>query len=222
MPVPSWQDLVTLTSTANGLQAESLESRLMTVLAMLAAGQAPDGTAVTIGAGGATWGPANQGLITWAYDPATNLVAGSALIAGSMVLIQMVIPATTTVHNIIMTVMTAGAGLTAGQCFACLYQNNTLLGATADQSAVWTSAGTTTMALTSPVTVTAGTVYAGAWFNGTTSPLFARGSASSADNIGLPSTNPRFAAGPVGLTTTAPATLPTLSPAAAAVWAALS
>jgi hypothetical protein len=51
MPVPAYQDLITLTSTANGLIAESMEERILSVLAMLASGTAPDGTALTLVAG---------------------------------------------------------------------------------------------------------------------------------------------------------------------------
>lgn len=44
MATPTYQQLITLTSSQNGLQAESMEERILTVLAMLATGTNPDGT----------------------------------------------------------------------------------------------------------------------------------------------------------------------------------
>ena len=48
MPGPAYKDLITLTSSANGLVAESMEERILSCLAMLASGSGPDGTVVTI------------------------------------------------------------------------------------------------------------------------------------------------------------------------------
>jgi hypothetical protein len=45
MPVPTYSSLITLSSRDNGLIPESIEERILTILAMLASGQAPDGTA---------------------------------------------------------------------------------------------------------------------------------------------------------------------------------
>jgi hypothetical protein len=45
MPTPTYSQLITLSSRDNGLIPESIEERILTILAMLASGQAPDGTA---------------------------------------------------------------------------------------------------------------------------------------------------------------------------------
>jgi hypothetical protein len=52
MPVPAYQDLITPSSTANGLIAESLQERIVSLMAMLAGGTAPDGTPIPLGGGG--------------------------------------------------------------------------------------------------------------------------------------------------------------------------
>lgn len=46
MPTPTYTQLVTLTNRENGLLPESIEERILTILAMLASGASPDGTAV--------------------------------------------------------------------------------------------------------------------------------------------------------------------------------
>lgn len=46
MGLPAYIDLITLSSTNGGLVSESLQERLLTVLAMLASGTGPDGTAL--------------------------------------------------------------------------------------------------------------------------------------------------------------------------------
>lgn len=46
MPVPAFKDLVTPTSINGGLMAESKQERILSLLAMLASGTAPDGTAL--------------------------------------------------------------------------------------------------------------------------------------------------------------------------------
>jgi hypothetical protein len=57
MPTPTYSQLITLSSTANGLISESIEERILTIMAMLASGQNPDGTATPAVAGGTTWPP---------------------------------------------------------------------------------------------------------------------------------------------------------------------
>ena len=47
MPTPTYSQLITLSSTANGLISESIEERILTIMAMLASGQNPDGTATS-------------------------------------------------------------------------------------------------------------------------------------------------------------------------------
>src|SRR5215469_7085901 len=49
MPAPTWSQLTTLSSNANGLIPESMEERILSVMAILASGKAPDGTVVSVG-----------------------------------------------------------------------------------------------------------------------------------------------------------------------------
>lgn len=51
MATPQFSDLVTPSSSANGLIPESKNERILTLLAMMASGQNPDGTANTAGGG---------------------------------------------------------------------------------------------------------------------------------------------------------------------------
>ena len=44
MPVPTYAQLTTLSQGTSGLIPESIEERILTILAMLASGQSPDGT----------------------------------------------------------------------------------------------------------------------------------------------------------------------------------
>ena len=44
MPLPQYQDLITLSSTGGGLQPESMDERMLSCLAMIASGTGPDGT----------------------------------------------------------------------------------------------------------------------------------------------------------------------------------
>jgi len=50
MPVPTYNQLITLSQGGPGYAAESVQERILTILAMLASGTAPDGT--TLGGGG--------------------------------------------------------------------------------------------------------------------------------------------------------------------------
>jgi hypothetical protein len=48
MPVPPLQDLITPTSTTNNLRAQSVNERLLLILAMRATSTAPDGTTLPV------------------------------------------------------------------------------------------------------------------------------------------------------------------------------
>jgi hypothetical protein len=80
------------------------------------------------------------------------------------------------ITNILAGIQTAGGTLTAGQCFAGLYDNTgAKLGGTTDQSASWVSTGVKTMAISGgPVTTSAPFVYVVLLANGTTPPAWAR------------------------------------------------
>ena len=168
-----------------------------------------------IGSGTSTsmglWTPSKSGLISWTFDPAPSAGSSSTATAGVLQVVSLDIPAPTTITNIVMYVVTAGATLTANQCYAVLYDSSgNKLSQTADQSSNWNSTGTKTMALADAQSVQAGTVKVGFYSNGTTQPSFARALNSTATalvNIGLSTPNFRFATANTGLTTTPPSTI---------------
>lgn len=168
------------------------------------------------------FGPGDHGLLAWSYDP-SFLTAGSALTSGTLYLTKMRVPTAVTVTNIVTSVATAGTGLTTGQCFAALYDaNRNLLGVTADQSTAFASIGLKTMALTTPVSVTAGYCYAAFWAVGTTPPQISRMSGGLAVlAAGLTTSSYRYGSSTTGLTTTAPATAAVMT-LSSAWWAAIS
>ena len=147
------------------------------VLTSAGSGALPTWTSPSAGTS-SNWTAADQGLIAWNYDGPASAEGSSAPLAtgGVMYVMAVKVPAAT-ITNILLAVVTNGATLTSGQCFAALYQGGTLLGQTSDQSSNWET-GTTriaTMAISGgAVTVTAGIVYVAAWFNGTTGPAFFR------------------------------------------------
>lgn len=136
----------------------------------------------------ALFGPDDHNLITWTMDPALTQ-AGTILTSGVLYLARMKLPEASTVTNIIASVTTGGASLTASQNFAALYTSTgTRIAITADQSASWTGSGAKTMALAGgPYTLSAGTYYGALLANGTTPPTFLRahGVSTSTLNIGL-------------------------------------
>lgn len=169
--------------------------------------------------------PSDHGYLTWTYDP--SLAAAATIVGngGTLYVVKLKLAAAATVSNIVMEVSTAGATLTSGQNFAALYSSaKALLSATATQHTAWASTGLKTMALTTPQTVSAGTVYACFWCVGSTLPTFTRATALNAvqPNAGLSAADSRWSTADSGLTTTAPATIGSQSAASAAYWVALS
>lgn len=173
---------------------------------------------------GPEWEASDHGLITWAFDPSTAQQTSTPLAtAGLLYVVKLHVPAAQPVTNIVASVLTAGVGLTAGQCFATLYQFGAKLGITADQAAAWASTGNKTMPIAGgPVNVAAGDVYVTFHFNGTTGPAFSRGAGIAFVNIGLNTTVARYGTADTTITTTPPATLGTVSSLSIAYWAALS
>lgn len=166
------------------------------------------------------WMPTDQGLISWAFDPAA-IQSSQLTTAGTVFVVGLKVPATT-ITNVILLVATAGSGLTAGQCFAGLYQGGTLLAATADQATNWASVGAKTMALTSPQAVTAGTVYVAYFSTGTTQPALFRGASTVGSTVGMSAGAGRYGTADTGRTTSLPATLGAISNSSATVWAGVS
>jgi hypothetical protein len=129
------------------------------------------------------------------------------------------------VTNIVTYLSSAGNTLTAGQCFAALWRVDTgaLLGQTADQAAAWATNGVKTAAIAGgPVAAPASDLIVGYWFNGTTGPAVFRTNGVAMINLGLAAAASRFGSADTGRTTTAPATLGTISALNVAYWAALS
>jgi hypothetical protein len=166
------------------------------------------------------------GFAAWAYDPApagTNTV----FTGGVIQLVRVPIRASRSITNIILSVGTAGATLTAGSCWAGLYDSSgNRLGQTADQATAWTTTGTKTMAITGgPLTLAEGMYWIAFVATGTTIPamLRASGVGGASINVGLSAANTRF-----GTFGTAQTTLPaTITPGSIgqsnnAYWAALS
>lgn len=173
--------------------------------------------------------PKDHGLIAWSapldYARDTSLLSVEAGAGNLRLSMVRRVPAAT-VTNLHVAVVTAGATLTSGQCFAALYSRaGALLGVTATQHTAWQSTGIKTMALTAPVAVPAGDYYVGLWYNGTTAPALARsglGAVSGQATFGQVSGNFTAANADSGLTTTAPATLGTQSASLLHWWVALS
>jgi hypothetical protein len=171
------------------------------------------------------WQPADQNLLAWNFDYG-NVSGNTQLTAGNLYLMGIKIPSATTITNVVLWVAGAGSSLTSGQCFAGLYQNGTLIGSTADQSTAWQTAGIYQMPLVGgPYSVSAGTVYVGFYYRGSTSPGFVRsgtGFTAGALNVNLSSNNYRSATANTGLTTALPSTLGTQSTYFVNHWAAVS
>lgn len=121
------------------------------------------------------------GYLGWTFDPAA--VNGSAALstAGTITLCKIPWPVTRTVTNIVV-VVGAGGTLTTGNYAGIYNSSGTLLGATADQTSVWNSAGTApkTMAISGgaisvPGGGETGFIYVALLWNGSVSPQFYKG-----------------------------------------------
>jgi hypothetical protein len=174
--------------------------------------------------------PADQNLVSWAYDPAviTNTASPAT---GTVQLIRVILRSAQTVTNVLAHIGAGGTGLVSAKNYGGLYSAaGTLLSATADQTTAWASTGLQTMALaTQQVNLAAGIYYAALLANETagTTPAFARNNgitaASGLINAGLAVATARFATGPAGQNTLpGTITMSGLTFATVAYWAALS
>ncbi|HEY8999167.1 MAG TPA: glycosyl hydrolase family 28-related protein [Candidatus Saccharimonadales bacterium] len=169
------------------------------------------------------WTTADYGLLSQNMDIA--MLSGNSVVptAGTIFLAKMNIPVAITATNVLLWVAVAGSGLTSGQNFAALYSGSgTLLAKTSDQSANWQNTGLQTMPLTAAQALNPGSYYVAFWVNGTTLPAFRAGIGSASVNAGLTGNAARFASANTGVTTTAPATLGTVSADGHSWWAAFS
>jgi hypothetical protein len=186
------------------------------------------GTWTSPAAPGNTWAPTDHGLTAWSFDPASCTGSGTALSAGFIYLIELVLRQPATLTKVHAVLGSAGSALTAGQCLAGLYDTaGNRVAVTADMSTTWNTAGNKVMTLTAAYAAAAGRYYVAFLFNGTTSPSFACGSTHGATftpgNANLAAGSYRFcrsAAGQTSLPTTI--TLSGYTPDANNVWAAAS
>lgn len=170
------------------------------------------------------WLPRDHGLIAWTYDP--QIIMGSTVlaVAGRLYLQRIHVWRSALVRNLVVYV-TAGSGLTSGQCGAALFDAATgaLLGRTGDQASSWGTTGVKEMPLSAPVQLSAGDVYTGLWFNGKTGPNIPRVQSTTAlMNLGRASADARWGYVATGLTTDPPDVLGTIVANSPSYWSALS
>lgn len=147
--------------------------------------------------------PTDVGFANWAYDPIA--ATGSTIFtAGRVYLISLYIRRAVTITKIGFGLNTAGASLTAGQCWAGLYNSaGTKVVDAAAETAM--AAGTSyTQVTVASTALSAGRYLVALLANGTVPPTVLRGSSnagSDTGNLGLAAANMRFALGPTGQTT---------------------
>ena len=171
------------------------------------------------------WAPDQLAYVAMAYDPLLCTTQTALGANGTVYVTKLWVPVGT-ITNIVCVVGTAGATLTANQCYAALYNDSkAFVDKTANQATAWTSTGLKTMALGGGAysNTTARYMYVVFWANGTTRPAFIRApGGNAAINGALSAANARWASANTGITTTEPATLGTFTATAVPYWAALS
>ena len=133
--------------------------------------------------------PSSHGFLAWSTPP-DGLSSQGVLGTGRITWARVKLVAAATVSTLWTYVGTLGSGLTAGQNFIGLYNSaGNLLASSADQSAVWTTTGLKSAAIT-PQSVAAGDYLIAIVAVGTTPPAIARPNASAAAmcNANLPTT----------------------------------
>lgn len=186
----------------------------------------PPSSAGTINMGTlGVWTPGDHGRLAWTCDPAL-VVSSNTTSAGQLVFARVHLGQAAPVTNVDLYASTPGSTLTAGQCFAALYDSaGALIGVTADQAASWVTGGLKSMALVGgPFVRQPGDYYIAWWHVGTTGPAWARvaNQATGLANLGLSAPNNRFGTANTGLTTTAPPTMGAQTAGQITWWAALS
>ncbi len=173
------------------------------------------------------WTQLDYGALAWTDDPTTlNGQTLTSPVAGTVYMVKLMVPVACTVTSIWLHVVTAGVGLTSGQCFAALYSGaGALLQTSVDQATAWGTTGTKQMTISSQP-LTAGTCYVAQFQNFATSGarFHAGSNGIAAINFNLSAPNSRFATDSTntGRTTSMPATLGTLAASSNALWTALS
>lgn len=174
------------------------------------------------------WTTADRGFLAESYPASISGGSTTMTTAGRIEFTKIKLPVAATVTNITMWLVTDGATLTSGQCFVALYTEARALvsqGA-ASQHTAWSTgaAKVVTMALATPTLCAAGNYYVAFWFNGTTGPTWARGTAVNAGltNMGTSGNTLMVGNADTSITTTAPATMGSQTAATNPWWAALS
>ena len=147
--------------------------------------------------------PSRHGYVEWNYPPdLAGTAAGVAMVAGTVYGMRVDVQAGQIISNIVVSIGTAGSGLTAGQCIASVIDGTTgtELARTGDLSTLLTGTGPTPLPLTASFTPTAAQKIAVMLLaNGSGMPLLVRSSSTgvSTPNGGLNATSPRryFTAG---------------------------
>jgi len=169
--------------------------------------------------------PADRGYLAETMPGFAIGSSSTPSVAGRIEFARLKIPMGVPVTSIVMHVVTGGSSLTSGQCFAVLFDAaGNKLGVTADQSTAWASSGTKTMALASgPFQTPAPFAFVGFWYNGTTSPAWARGGSISTAPANGDTVSPYlwFGVADTGLTTTAPTRMAGQTAGSATWWIAL-
>lgn len=172
----------------------------------------------------------DHNLAGWTFDPAL-IQAGTVLPTAGLANVARVRVLSGVVSNIHFHFTAGGSSLTAGQCFAALYNDaGALLGGgaiTADQAANWATSGFKTCPLSVAQGVTPNAWYRVLWwFNGTTGPTLSRGANSDAAtlNAGLSAPLLRYSSADTGRTNAAsvPANIGAQTATQAAWWVGLS
>lgn len=160
-------------------------------------------------------------LLGWAYDGSFAVAANTIAGAGVLEVVRVPLLGGGSLSKVFFQVSGAGSGLTAGECFIGVYDDNgNLIGQSADLSTTLASAGNKTVSLTAATT----TLTPGAFvdvallWNGTTGPTIRGINGTGMLNLGLTAVaDYRYATAGSGLTAL-PATLPTKAAATTEPW----
>lgn len=123
--------------------------------------------------------PSDQSLLTWSGDSIGAFDSSTAtLVSGTLQIVKVPLPFAMTISNVVYAVTNAGVTLTSAQNFVGIYDKaGTRQALSADQSAIWTSTGLKTTAMTAPWTPAAFGMAEFCWIVflsvGTTPPRFA-------------------------------------------------
>lgn len=153
-------------------------------------------TVANVSLPGTTYLPADQGFVTWTYDPAMA-ANGTNTISGTVYLARVILRYSATVSKVMLSIASGAATVTANQNFVGIYDSTgTRQAVTAAGSidSALTSAGVLTATLSTTPTLAAGMYWVAFVNNATTPAQLGRASAlASTPNANLTNANYRFA-----------------------------